>query len=134
MPYDSESKGKKTKPIETQGNSVDETFLWFGQDEVDAPRPDEREGLSVRPKAGSGKNSVLSFICEEHLREAREFMRKGYNSQIPRVGSELVAQLREIVTDTRSRIGLRTNVEGPLGSQWLLKQLGYRRFFSQQSC
>lgn len=130
MPYDSESKGKKTKPIETQGNSVDETFQWFGQDEADAPRPDEREGLSVRPKAGSGKNNVLSFICEEHLREAQEFMRKGYNSQIPRVDPELVAKLREVVTDTRSRIGLRTNVEGPLGSQWLLKQLGYIEYFT----
>lgn len=123
MPYDSESKRKKTKPIASKTNNADETLQRSGQDEADAPRADEREEITVRPGGGGAMNSAFSFIHEEHLQEAREFMRKGHNSQVPRVDPQLVETLREAMTDTRSRISLRKNVMKPFGSQWLLEQL-----------
>ncbi|HID7510367.1 TPA: hypothetical protein ACXHW4_004271 [Enterobacter hormaechei] len=65
----------------------------------------------------------LSFIDEARLEEAREFRQKGYNPQVPEVDPNLVTQLRKAVDALNTRQRHQTiNVEGPLGSLFLLNQ------------
>ncbi|MCQ4054459.1 hypothetical protein, partial [Aeromonas sp. SG16] len=80
---------------------------------------DERSG----PSAGRDNGSLFSFLHEAHLQEAREFRRKGFNSQIPEVDPELLTKLRAALDDARMHLSLRTSVDGPLDSRWLLQQI-----------
>lgn len=81
--------------------------------------PDERGG----PSAGSYNDTLFSFLHESHLQEAREFRRKGFNSQIPEVDPAHLTALRAVLADARTHLSLHTSVDGPLDSRWLLQQI-----------
>jgi hypothetical protein len=120
MPYSSESKEKEIRAKETERDNAGLLFQQISQGGVGAPPPDEGGGLS----AGSNNGRLFAFIREAHLEEAQEFRLKGYNSQVPEVEEGLLTQLRDGLAATKSRLCLQVSVGGPLGSLWLLEQIG----------
>ncbi|MGK0602893.1 hypothetical protein [Yokenella regensburgei] len=125
MPYSRELQEKETLLTETEEEMEEEyaTDPWALRDSPagagSPPPPDEGGGL---PPEG-GNDSLFSFITEEHLLEAQEFRRQGYNRQIPTAAPGLLTKLREALTDARSRLVTQASVEGPLGSGWLLNHV-----------
>ena len=118
MHYSSESKEKETDAKETERDNAGQVFQRASQGGAAAPPPDE--GLST----GSGYERLFAFIREAHLEEAQEFRLKGYNSQVPEVDGGLLRQLRDDLAAAKSRLCLQVSVGGPLGSLWLLDQIG----------
>ncbi|HAU3143021.1 TPA: hypothetical protein JDD69_004088 [Salmonella enterica] len=123
MPYSSESKLKDTHLKEAESDNVDEVSQWFDIDNVSASSSYEGEALSVRQNYANITDNPFYFISEEHIREAQEFRRKGYNSQIPEVDPELLTQLREAVAAARANIATQKIIRGSLSSQWQIKQI-----------
>jgi hypothetical protein len=118
MPYSRESKGKDTHAKESKQDNASHEYQLASQGGGTAPPFDE--GLS----AGSGYERLFAFIREAHLKEAQEFRLKGYNSQVPDVDERLLTQLRDGLAAAKSRLCLQVSVGGPLGSLWLLDQIG----------
>ena len=85
-----------------------------------ASPPDEEGELS----AGSNNGRLFAFIREAHLEEAQEFRLKGYNSQVPEVDGGLLTQLRDDLVAAKSCLCIQVSVGEPLGSLWLLDQIG----------
>lgn len=115
MPYLNESTEK-----DTERDNADHVSQRVNQGHGDFSPPDEEGGLS----AGGGNDLLFAFIHEAHLREAREFRLKGYNSQVPEVNTGLLMQLRDALATAKSRLCLQASVGEPLGSLWLLDQTG----------
>ncbi|CAI1067490.1 Uncharacterised protein [Serratia entomophila] len=120
MPYSSESKEKETHSKETERDNADPVFQRVSQGGVGVSPPDEGGDLS----AGSNNDHLFAFIRETHLEEAQEFRLKGYNSQVPEVDEGLLTQLRDDLAAAKSRQYVQASVGGPLGSRWLLEQIG----------
>ncbi|MGL6013076.1 MAG: hypothetical protein ACRC0J_16490, partial [Shewanella oncorhynchi] len=120
MPYSRESKEKEIHAKETERDNAGLLFQQISQGGVGAPQPDEGGGLS----AGSNNGRLFAFIREAHREEAQEFRLKGYNSQVPEVDGGLLTQLRDDLTAAKSRLCVQVSVGGPLGSLWLLEQIG----------
>lgn len=120
MPYSRESKEKDTHAKGSKQDNASQTCQLDSQGGATAPPPDERAGLS----AGSNNGCLFAFIREAHLEEAQEFRLKGYNSQVPEVDGGLLTQLRDDLTAAKSRLCVQVSVGGPLGSLWLLEQIG----------
>jgi hypothetical protein len=118
MPYSRESKEKDTHAKGSKQDNASQAYQLDSQGGATAPPPDE--GLS----AGSGYERLFAFIREAHLEEAQEFRLKGYNSQVPEVDEGLLTQLRDGLAAAKSRLCLQVSVGGPLGSLWLLEQIG----------
>lgn len=118
MPYSRESKEKEIHAKESKQDNASQEYQLASQGGAAAPPPDG--GLS----AGSGYERLFAFIREAHLEEAQEFRLKGYNSQVPEVDGGLLTQLRDDLTAAKSRLCLQASVGGPLGSLWLLDQIG----------
>ena len=120
MHYSSESKEKETDAKETERDNAGQVFQRGSQGGVCASPPDEGGDLS----AESNNGRLFAFIREAHLEEAQEFRLKGYNSQVPEVDGGLLTQLRDDLAAAKSRLCLQASVGGPLGSLWLLEQIG----------
>lgn len=120
MPYSNELKQKETHSKETERDNANQVLQWGGQSSVGYASSDEGGSTST----GNDNASFFSFIREAHLQEAQEFRRKGYNSQVPEVDLRLVGQLREALATTKSRLYVQVSVGAPLGSLWLLEQIG----------
>jgi hypothetical protein len=120
MPYSSESKGKETHSKETERDNAGQVFQRASQGDGGVSQPDEGGDFS----AGSNNDRLFAFIREAHLEEAQEFRLKGYNSQVPEVDEGLLTQLRDGLAAAKSRLCLQVSVRGPLGSLWLLEQIG----------
>ncbi|BEO21337.1 hypothetical protein SMQC19_46840 (plasmid) [Serratia marcescens] len=118
MPYSRESKEKDTHAKGSKQDNASQEYQLASQGGAAAPSPDE--GLST----GSGYERLFAFIREAHLEEAQEFRLKGYNSQVPEVDGGLLTQLRDDLAVAKSRLCLQVSVGGPLGSLWLLDQIG----------
>ncbi|MBN5443769.1 hypothetical protein JY544_04305 [Serratia ureilytica] len=118
MPYSRESKEKDTHAKGSKQDNASQEYQLASQGGAAAPPPEE--GLSV----GSGYERSFAFIREAHLEEAQEFRLKGYNSQVPEVDGGLLTQLRDDLAVAKSRLRLQVSVGGPLGSLWLLDQIG----------
>ncbi|MBJ2114404.1 hypothetical protein JFQ86_16365 [Serratia ureilytica] len=118
MPYFRESKEKDTHAKESKQDNDSQEYQLASQGGAVAPPPDV--GLST----GSGYERLFAFIREAHLEEAQEFRLKGYNSQVPEVDGGLLTQLRDDLAAAKSRLCLQVSVGGPLGSLWLLDQIG----------
>ena len=121
MPLSHKSNEKITKSKEPERDNSD--VVWLRQSGADASQPDAEGDQSVWLNGGSDIGSLFSFIHEEHLQEAQEFRRKGYNSQVPEVDPMLVTHLLEAVSAAESCLCVQTNIQGPLGSLWLLEQI-----------
>ncbi len=115
MPYSSKYKEKVTKQ-----DNASNVFQRCSQDGGDVSPSDEGEGFSAR----NNSFPLFAFIREAHLEEAQEFRLKGYNSQVPEVDGGLLTQLRDDLTAAKSRLCVQVSVGGPLGSLWLLEQIG----------
>ena len=118
MPYSLESKEKDTHSKGSKQDNASQAYQLDSQGGATAPLPDE--GLS----AGSGYERLFAFIRESHLEEAQEFRLKGYNSQVPEVDEGLLTQLRDGLAAAKSRLCVQISVGEPLGSLWLLEQIG----------
>lgn len=118
MPYSLESKEKDTHSKGSKQDNASQAYQLDSQGGATAPLPDE--GLS----AGSGYERLFAFIREAHLEEAQEFRLKGYNSQVPEVDEGLLTQLRDGLAAAKSRLCVQISVGEPLGSLWLLEQIG----------
>ena len=118
MPYSLESKEKDTHSKGSKKDNASQAYQLDSQGGATAPLPDE--GLS----AGSGYERLFAFIRESHLEEAQEFRLKGYNSQVPEVDEGLLTQLRDGLAAAKSRLCVQISVGEPLGSLWLLEQIG----------
>lgn len=120
MPNTYELKQVNTHLAETEKVIEDAPVFQSGSQRIAASSlPEERGGLS----AGSNNDTLFSFLHESHLQEAREFRRKGFNSQMPEVDPGLLITLRAALDDVRMHLSLRTSADGPLDSRWLLKQI-----------
>nr|WP_241391082.1 hypothetical protein [Serratia proteamaculans]ULG16493.1 hypothetical protein 1137p_00095 [Serratia proteamaculans] len=120
MPYSRESKEKETHPKETKQDNASLKFQRVSQGGAGALPPDEEGKLS----ASGGYDRLFALIREAHLEEAQEFRLKGFNSQVPEVDGGLLTQLRDDLSTTKSRQYVQASVGGPLGSAWLLDQIG----------
>ncbi|MBH2647826.1 hypothetical protein [Serratia ureilytica] len=118
MPYSRESKENDTHAKGSKQDNANQECQLASQGGAAAAPPEE--GLS----AGSSYERLFAFIREAHLEEAQEFRLKGYNSQVPEVDEGLLTQLRDDLATAKSRLCLQVCVGGPLGSLWLLDQIG----------
>lgn len=80
---------------------------------------------SSRFSKGQDKNNLdlfFSFIAKNHLVEAQEFRRKGYNSQAPYIDDSLLKQLQEAVRTAKSNVdGYVDKINSP--ASWLSEQI-----------
>lgn len=102
--YNFDEKTQSKAQVDRTEEEVEEVSQWYG------PGQDE---------AGT----FFSLIREEHLHEAQEFRRKGYNSQVPEVDPALLTRLREAIAAARPLIYLHAPLEGRLNQSWLLAQI-----------
>lgn len=132
LTFDEKNEGKALD-YSTEGEAAD-MFKGCGYSEDYAEDSPPCDGW-ISPQENAEKNceTFFSFIRENHLHEAQEFRRQGYNSQEPEVDPGLLPQLRDAVDVASRLVHLHTSEEERLG-QWLREQIRQlEKFFKQLS-